>query len=74
MYTGRRTSAKCATTTEDDVREETLPQVEVDTVDRVYDNLVYTCVFLTDQLGVEQDLRCTETLWPKLDNVQYKIW
>ena len=42
------TSAEGASTTEHDIREQALPEVEVNAVDCVYDDLVNTSIFLTD--------------------------
>jgi len=42
------TSTERASTTKDDVGEQALPQVEVDAVDGIHDNLVNASVFLTD--------------------------
>jgi hypothetical protein len=55
------TSAECASTTEDDVREQAFPQVEIDAIDRVYDNLVNASIFLADKFWVEENFRGSES-------------
>ena len=54
------TSTKCATAAQHDVGEQALPQVQVDAVDRIDDDLVHTGVLLTNQLRIEEDFRGTE--------------
>jgi len=63
------TSAERASTTEDDVGEQALPQVKVDAVDRVYDNLVDASIFLTYKLWVEENFGGPEPLWTQLCSV-----
>lgn len=62
----RRTLAERTTAAEDDVREEALAQVKIYAVDGIDDHLVYTSVLLTNQFGIEQDLRCAETFGAEL--------
>ena len=60
------TSAERASTAEDDVGEQALPQIEVDTVDRVHHDLVNAGVFLTYKFWVEEDFWGPEPLWTQL--------
>ena len=60
------TSAERASTTEDDVGEQALPQVEVNAIDGVHHNLVNASIFLTYELWVEEDFRRPEPLWTQL--------
>ena len=60
------TFAKCASTAEDDVGEQTLPQVKINAVDRVHDDLVNASIFLTYKFWVEEDFGCPEPLWTQL--------
>ena len=60
------TSAERASTTENDVGEQALPQVKVDAVDRIYDNLVNTSVFLTYKFWVEENFGGAEPLRTQL--------
>jgi len=60
------TSAKGASTAEDDVGEQALPEVEVNAVDRVHDNLVNASIFLTYKFWIEEYFGCPEPLWTQL--------
>jgi hypothetical protein len=61
------TSAERAPTTEDDVGEQALPQVEVNAVYGVHHDLVNASVFLTYKFWVEEDFRGSEPLRTQLD-------
>lgn len=60
------TATKCAAATENDIREEALPQIQVDAIDRVHNNLMYTGILLADDLRIEQNFWCPETFRTEL--------
>ena len=60
------TSAEGASTTENDVGEQALPQVEVNAVDGVHHNLMNASIFLAYKFWVEEDFRGPEPLWTQL--------
>jgi len=47
------TTTQCTATTEHDIWEQTFPQIQVHTIDRINDYLVNSGVLLTDQLGIK---------------------
>lgn len=55
------TSAERASAAEDDVGEQAFPQVEVNAVNRVYDNLVNASIFLADKFWIEEDFGGSES-------------
>jgi len=60
------TSTKRGPAAENDVRVQTFPQVHIYAIDRVDHNLVNASIFQADNLGVEEDLWCTEPLGSQL--------
>lgn len=71
------TTAERASSAENDVREEILAKVHVDAIDGVYNNLVYTCVLLTNHLGVKQELWRAEAFRAELCghvNINTRCW
>ena len=66
------TSAERASTTEDNVGEQALPQVEVYAVDGVHDHLVNASILLTDQFWVEEDFWSSEPFWTQLYGVSVR--
>ena len=62
----QHTSAKRSSAAENDVRVQTFPQVHIYAIDRVNHNLVNACVFQADDLWVEKNLWCTESLGSQL--------
>jgi hypothetical protein len=63
------TSTQRAPAAEDNVGEETLPQIEVDAIDGVNYYLMHTCVFLPDNFRVEKDFWCTESFGTQLQSI-----
>lgn len=60
------TFRQCRTPAQDDVREQALAQIEIRLVDRVNDHLMHSSVFEAYQLGIKEDLGCTEAFWSEL--------
>ena len=58
------TPAERASATENDVGEQALPQVEVDAVYGVHDDLVNASVFLADEFWIKEDFWSSESLRP----------
>jgi hypothetical protein len=66
----QHTRAKRGSPAENDVGVQTFPQVHIYAIDRVNHNLVNARVFQADDLWVEKDLWCAESLGSQLTTAQ----
>jgi hypothetical protein len=66
----RRTLDQCSSAAQHDIAEQALPQVEIRSVDRVDDDLVYARVLEADNLGVEEHFRRAMPFRAKLSSSQ----
>ena len=66
----QHTSAKRSPPAENDIGVQTFPQVHIYAIDRVNHNLVDACVFQANDLWVEKDLWCAESLGSQLVTAQ----
>jgi len=64
----KETRKECGASREDDIGKEMTTHVEIGTHDRVVDSLVDSGVFLADEIGTEEDLGGTESLWTDMND------